>query len=113
MFVPFLCIIFLLFCVYHFYWKRRGLPPGPTPLPFVGNMLELFLQTKNVYQPLMKWHEKYGPVHTFWQGPDPIIAITDYNLIVDLYVKDGDSYAGRMQNLHSSRSKGELYWVVQ
>jgi hypothetical protein len=43
----------------------------------------------------MKWKEKYGPVYTYWCGEIPIVAVTEFNLIKETFIKDGDAYAGR------------------
>lgn len=51
-----------------------------------------------MYDVFQEWTKKYGPVHTFWFGPDPIVAITDYKLIEETFLKDGDTFAGRPQN---------------
>ncbi|KAI1707988.1 cytochrome p450 domain-containing protein [Ditylenchus destructor] len=79
---------------YNFYWKRRHLPPGPPPLPLLGNALELG-DAVDVYKVFNKWTAKYGPVFTFWLAEDPVVAITDYSLIKEMFIKDGDSYNGR------------------
>lgn len=34
-------------------------------------------------------------MYTYWVGETPVIAITDYDLIQETIVKDGDAYAGR------------------
>lgn len=57
-------LIFLFFA-YHFSWKRRNYPPGPTPLPLVGNLLQL---QKFGYDIFHKWKKEFGPVFTFWLG---------------------------------------------
>ena len=46
----------------------------------------------------MKWSKKYGPIHTIWLGENPMVAISDYNLIMETFIKDGDAYAGRVQH---------------
>ncbi|CAR98422.1 Protein CBG26976 [Caenorhabditis briggsae] len=49
------------------YWKRRTLPPGPTPLPLFGNILALSAE-KPGYEAFRKWTKVYGDVFTFWMG---------------------------------------------
>ncbi|KAH7709572.1 Protein CYP-33C9 [Aphelenchoides avenae] len=81
---------------YNYYWKRRGLPPGPTPLPLVGNLLSVARQAStSPYEAFNQWRKKYGPVYTYWVGEKPVVAVTDFKLIQETFVKDGDTYAGR------------------
>uniref|UniRef100_A0A915E7I3 Uncharacterized protein n=1 Tax=Ditylenchus dipsaci TaxID=166011 RepID=A0A915E7I3_9BILA len=56
-----------LFFFYHCYYKRRNLPPGPMPLPFVGNQLEI---ARNQPEDLLhvKWKNQYGPIYKYSQG---------------------------------------------
>ncbi|CAD5217301.1 unnamed protein product [Bursaphelenchus okinawaensis] len=35
-----LSTFFLLYLFWHFYYKRRAYPPGPTPIPFLGNLVQ-------------------------------------------------------------------------
>ncbi|CAP22530.1 Protein CBG01238 [Caenorhabditis briggsae] len=68
-----LMILFLLFTglvayLFHeLYWKRRNLPPGPIPIPLIGNMLGLVME-KPGYECFRRWTKKYGDIYTFWLG---------------------------------------------
>jgi cytochrome P450 len=90
-----LLLITVLFAVYlyrKFVGKRKNYPPGPTPLPIVGNILQL-----DQYHPeksIVEWGKKYGPIFTLWM-PTPMIIINDYDLLKETFVKQGDIFAGR------------------
>uniref|UniRef100_A0A914XWA6 Cytochrome P450 n=1 Tax=Panagrolaimus superbus TaxID=310955 RepID=A0A914XWA6_9BILA len=93
----FLGLLFILIvCFYNFYWKRRLLPPGPIPLPLIGNYLELEANPPG-YNTFEKWRKKFGDIHTFWLAETPVISINDFNLIKEYFIKDGETFSGRMQ----------------
>ncbi|CAK5087097.1 unnamed protein product [Meloidogyne enterolobii] len=94
LFFGILIALFQLLLFYNFYWKRRHLPPGPTPLPIVGNLLELGKKPPG-YDIFLKWREEYGPIYTYWVGEQPMVAFTEYSLINETIVKDGDNYTDR------------------
>ena len=87
-------LLILLLLFYNFYWKRRNLPPGPAPLPFIGNLHEIASDPPG-YNIFQKWHAKYGKVCTYFISERPIISISDFKLIQELFVKDGDTFSGR------------------
>ncbi|CAJ0566490.1 unnamed protein product, partial [Mesorhabditis spiculigera] len=97
MFLLILGSLFVIWLIQQFYWKRKDLPPGPTPLPLIGNVLSLVRDPPG-YTVLEKWRQQYGPVFTYWFGPYPMIMVADYQLMKDTFVKDGDKYAGRFKN---------------
>ena len=91
---------FVVFCFYSFYWKRRGLPPGPTPLPVLGNVVTMGL--KPPPQAFIDWRKEYGDIYTYWIGEVPHVAINDFDTINEFFVKDGETFAGRpLGNLES------------
>uniref|UniRef100_A0A7I4YV91 Cytochrome P450 domain containing protein n=1 Tax=Haemonchus contortus TaxID=6289 RepID=A0A7I4YV91_HAECO len=86
--------VLLLFLFYHFYWKRRKFPPGPTPLPLLGN-LHTVLAHEPGYDAFEMWRKRYGPVYTYWIGMMPFVVVADYKTMKETFVKDGDAYAGK------------------
>ncbi|KAH7718338.1 CRE-CYP-33D1 protein [Aphelenchoides avenae] len=46
----------------------------------------------------LKWKKQYGAVYTYWLAELPVIAVNDYSKIVEMFQKDGDTYAGREHN---------------
>uniref|UniRef100_A0A4X2M3T6 Cytochrome P450 n=1 Tax=Vombatus ursinus TaxID=29139 RepID=A0A4X2M3T6_VOMUR len=78
-------------------WRQRkassGLPPGPMPLPFIGNYLQL--NTERMYDSLMKIGEKYGPVFTVHMGSRTIIVLTGYEAVKEALVDQAEEFSGR------------------
>ncbi|CAK5079413.1 unnamed protein product [Meloidogyne enterolobii] len=91
----FLLLFFLFFTTllfWNFVWKRKGLPPGPVPLPIFGNAFSI---NKSIYEKFQIWAKEYGPVYTIWIGEDPTVIVTDYEIMRDLFIKEGEVFAGR------------------
>ncbi|KAG8956971.1 hypothetical protein FRC00_004648 [Tulasnella sp. 408] len=78
------------------YWSssNRGLlPPGPVPLPLLGNILDMPLDRLAIG--FTKFGEKYGPM-TFVKVPGSnILIINSYEAATDLLDKRGTLYADR------------------
>jgi cytochrome P450 family 33 len=87
-------IAFAVYLIHHFYLKRRHLPPGPTPLPIIGNLHSLARNPPG-YKPFCDWKKQYGDVYTYWIGHIPVVAVASYDLIKETFIRDGESYAGR------------------
>ncbi|KAL6731894.1 hypothetical protein Aduo_002714 [Ancylostoma duodenale] len=79
--------------------QRKKLPPGPFPLPLLGNLHQLAyamtVSKKTYVEMVCDFTKKYGSVHTFWFGPMPTVNITDYATAVDAMVKKGSAFASR------------------
>lgn len=80
------------------------LPPGPTPLPFVGN--KLIIPSSSPWIQFEKWSQTYGPIFTLWIGRRPTIVISDPNVAVDLLEKRSTKFSSRPRFV----VMGELYW---
>jgi cytochrome P450 family 33 len=62
-----LALALTVFLVHHFWWRRRGLPPGPLPLPIIGNLHQLMF-VKRWEEKFVEFKERYGPVYTLFMG---------------------------------------------
>ena len=71
--------------------RKYKLPPGPTPLPIVGNMLQI--RTEMMHDQLLEWSKKFGPVISVYFGPTLIVVVNDIESIMD--VSQGADFAGR------------------
>ncbi|KAI6179074.1 (pine wood nematode) hypothetical protein [Aphelenchoides besseyi] len=86
----------LLLLVYQYLYLIRRNPKGPLPLPFLGNTFSI----RNVPRwedKFVEWKKDYGPIFTFYSGLLPMVTVNDYDLIQQMFVKDGDTYADRFK----------------
>ena len=86
-------LIIATFLFYHLYWKRTTLPPGPLPLPFIGNFLQFWYY--GIEEALVKFKDDFGDLHTLWLGDTPVVSLNDFPTIYQEFVKNGDAYSGR------------------
>uniref|UniRef100_A0A673VS21 Uncharacterized protein n=1 Tax=Suricata suricatta TaxID=37032 RepID=A0A673VS21_SURSU len=78
-------------------WRQRRLwgklPPGPTPLPLIGNYLQL--NTQQMYNSLMKISERYGPVFTVHLGTRRIVVLCGHEAVKEALVDQAEEFSGR------------------
>lgn len=73
---------------------RRRLPPGPFPLPLLGNYFDMRMK-----RPWIHWEQlanKYkSPLMTLWNGHRPVIVCSDAWTISELFEKRANIYSSR------------------
>nr|XP_054492955.1 cytochrome P450 2C19-like isoform X3 [Agelaius phoeniceus] len=78
-------------------WKGRSgkgkMPPGPAPLPILGNLLQV--KPSNLAKTLQKLSEEYGPVFTVHLGSDPVVVLHGYDVVKEALVDRADEFAAR------------------
>ncbi|XP_074847486.1 cytochrome P450 2K1-like isoform X2 [Carettochelys insculpta] len=70
-------------------------PPGPRPLPILGNLHQLDL--KRPYRTLLKLSEKYGPVFSIQMGPKKMVVLSGYKMMKEALVNHADAFAERAE----------------
>ncbi|KAM5134069.1 cytochrome P450 2G1-like [Callospermophilus lateralis] len=88
--VALLSFFLLLLLVGLVLWSRArdtgaGLPPGPPPLPGLGNLLQALLRLK----------DQYGPVFTVRLGPTPVVVLCGAQAVREALVDQADAFGGR------------------
>ncbi|XP_008829235.1 cytochrome P450 2C29-like isoform X1 [Nannospalax galili] len=72
---------------------RGTLPPGPTPLPIIGNFLQI--DVKDIRQSLTNFSKVYGPVFTLYLGTRPTVVLHGYEAVKEALIDHGEEFAGR------------------
>uniref|UniRef100_A0A8C6Z2I0 Cytochrome P450 2G1-like n=1 Tax=Nothoprocta perdicaria TaxID=30464 RepID=A0A8C6Z2I0_NOTPE len=71
------------------------LPPGPRPLPFLGNLLQLCPMRS--LQALEKLRATYGPVFTVYFGRKPVVVLCGHAVVREALVEHAEAFGGRGQ----------------
>nr|XP_056701801.1 cytochrome P450 2G1-like [Euleptes europaea] len=90
--------IFLAICLVVLTAKRKmsshgRLPPGPMPLPLIGNFLQI--TASQTFNSLVKLHEKYGPVFTVYFGTRPVVVLCGHDAVKEALVDKAEEFSGR------------------
>nr|WJZ49105.1 cytochrome P450 [Isodon lophanthoides var. gerardianus] len=72
--------------------RRRNLPPGPYPLPIIGNMLQLGSKPHQSFAQLSK---KYGPLMSIHLGSLYTVIVSSPEMAKEILQKHGQVFSGR------------------
>uniref|UniRef100_A0A7N4NYT4 unspecific monooxygenase n=1 Tax=Sarcophilus harrisii TaxID=9305 RepID=A0A7N4NYT4_SARHA len=88
------CVLLLIFLSQWSQRLKKGkLPPGPTPLPFLGNILQL--DFKNMIASFSQLADKYGPIYTLYFGSKRIVVLYGYKIMKEPLIDQGDGFNGQ------------------
>ncbi|XP_036447056.1 cytochrome P450 2C15-like [Colossoma macropomum] len=84
--------------------SRSCSPPGPKPLPFVGNLPQ-FIRNRMAF---IRSMPKYGEICTVYFGKKPTIMLNTMQIAKEAFVQNGNVFSGRpsMPIIRSSKSYG-------
>ncbi|XP_007443087.2 cytochrome P450 2G1-like [Python bivittatus] len=102
-----LFLIAYLSCLALLFARRKAspggrLPPGPTPLPLIGNFLQI--KASKTMQSLLKLREKYGPVFTVYFGNRPVVVLCGHDAVKEALIDKAEEFAGRKTNATLERT---------
>ncbi|KAF0028306.1 hypothetical protein F2P81_019393 [Scophthalmus maximus] len=90
-----LCVVFFILCLRC--QRPKNFPPGPTPLPVLGNLLNLSLD--NPMKDFERLRKCYGNVYSLFIGPKPAVVINGVQAMKEAMVTKAADFAGRPQDI--------------
>ncbi|XP_078516516.1 cytochrome P450 2F2-like isoform X1 [Lissotriton helveticus] len=88
-----LCITYFAFFYWKWWAKKSLFPPGPMPLPFIGNLLQVNIN--DLVSSLMKLHKKYGSMYTLYLGSQRYVVLCGYKTLKESLIDKGEEFSGR------------------
>ncbi|XP_070989343.1 cytochrome P450 2J2-like isoform X5 [Oncorhynchus clarkii lewisi] len=87
-----LLVIFLFLLLVDFLKHRNPpeFPPGPWPLPFLGNIFIGF-----GYQDMDKVAEQFGNIFSLRWGAEKVVFVSGYKMVKDVLMTQGDNFLDR------------------
>eukprot|EP00093_Oithona_nana_P007338 07338.XXX_25634_23310_1 [CDS] Oithona nana genome sequencing. len=80
--------LFILGYLKKYFVKHPKFPPGPKRLPFLGSLPFLPEDVKKAKKTIQTYMaETYGPISGLYIANRPMVVVSDYNMIKDLYKK--------------------------
>ncbi|XP_060087072.1 cytochrome P450 2K6-like [Heteronotia binoei] len=94
-------VLFLFAVTLTFFWKTSSFlkcsspkfPPGPRPLPLIGNLH--LLDLKWPYRTMFKLSKQYGPVFSIQLGLQKTVVLAGYKTVKEALVNQADAFADR------------------
>ncbi|KAA0724464.1 Cytochrome P450 2F2 [Triplophysa tibetana] len=95
-------LILVWICVFIFFLFIRiprpiNFPPGPRPVPFFGNLLQLNIN--NPLKDLERLADRYGKVYSMYIGSRPTVVLNGFEVMKEALVNKAVDFAGRPQDL--------------
>ncbi|XP_065131647.2 cytochrome P450 2F2-like [Paramisgurnus dabryanus] len=90
--------------------RPKNFPPGPRPVPFFGNLLQL-----NIANPLKDFERlanRYGKVYSLYIGSRPTVVLNGFEVMKEALVNKAVEFAGRPQDLminHVMKEGGVIF----
>ncbi|KAL0455720.1 UNVERIFIED_CONTAM: cytochrome [Sesamum latifolium] len=102
----------LLFLLYHLYYRLSfRIPPGPRPLPVVGNLYDI----KPVrFRCFAEWAQSYGPIISVWFGSTLNVIVSSSELAKEVLKEKDQLLADRHRSRSAarfSRDGQDLIWA--
>ncbi|XP_030591497.1 cytochrome P450 2K1-like [Archocentrus centrarchus] len=72
-------ILLVIHLTFTSFASEKNCPPGPTPLPLVGNLLQLGRKLPHIA--LYELYKKHGPIFTVHLGPKKAVVLAGYKTI--------------------------------
>ncbi|XP_033881879.1 cytochrome P450 2C8-like [Acipenser ruthenus] len=86
-------VVLLVFLIRRDSGKKYNLPPGPSPLPVIGNLHQLDI--KCLFQCFAKLSERYGPVMTVYLGSQRMVVLNGFEAVWEALQDHADEFSGR------------------
>ncbi|XP_016381157.1 cytochrome P450 2K16 [Sinocyclocheilus rhinocerous] len=89
------CLLLLLAVCLLFFRSQRdeNEPPGPKPLPLLGNLL--MLDVSKPHLSLCEMAKQFGPVFTVYFGPKKVVVLAGYKTVKQALVNHADEFGDR------------------
>ncbi|KAI4892532.1 hypothetical protein NFI96_024702 [Prochilodus magdalenae] len=91
-FKSWLAAFFLFLLLVDFIWNKKpsNFPPGPRPLPFVGNIF-----TGLDFKTIDKLAEEYGEIFSLRWGSEKVVFVSGYKMVKEALITQLDSFVDR------------------
>ncbi|KAM9197923.1 cytochrome P450 2E1-like [Dugong dugon] len=86
----------LLISVWKQIYSSWKLPPGPFPLPIIGDILQLDL--KNIPKSFTRLAQRYGPVFSLYLGGRRFVIVHGYKAVREVLLQHKNEFSGRGRN---------------
>jgi hypothetical protein len=113
MWVAIAIVLVLVSLIWSLTGRRKGLPPGPTCYPIIGNVG--VFKPSDAVQGHRRLRKTHGDIYTIMIFHKPMIVVHGYHHIRELFLKHGDMFSER-PNVYSTvvvaKKKGNSYQSI-
>uniref|UniRef100_A0A8C5MS91 Cytochrome P450 n=1 Tax=Leptobrachium leishanense TaxID=445787 RepID=A0A8C5MS91_9ANUR len=85
--------VYILYSTWNGWTSNKRFPPGPRPLPLIGNLH--ILNLKKPYLTFIELSKTYGPVLSVQMGMNKSVVLVGYETVKDALVNYADAFAER------------------